>query len=387
MSELMVTIKDAQRSIFHTVHLSVADIIIAALADDPDTIEELEMAVALYYATGGREKIFEGFYSGVGETPWDAGIMVVDMEARISACEAEGYRPQRQGSVRFHDDESATELDLPYLLPEDWLFLNSLDHWRAEGPSRAERLRSLPLFDARAVLYQTLADFLVRECREAHKARLEYPFSSIHAKWLMTPRDDLRGHSPRELLLIKRDTIEWSCEARARLWSFTGERPSGIPRSTRAFRLALFGTHENVLYYDLIRHLLEKYWQVLKQGKAGSLEEDTKELNDQKDLWLKTPSEDYEGLSPAVIIERERERMPIAFEASRAIVDPECPICQSLEGETGPMFWHLDGCNMDNDFPFSFFRTREEWEEHERKLTESIREFEQKRLEQNDFPD
>jgi hypothetical protein len=31
----------------------------------------------------------------------------------------------------------------------------------------------------------------------------------------------------------------------------------------------------------------------------------------------------------------------------------------------GPAFWHLDGCNMDYDFAFSFCRTREEWEEAE----------------------
>ena len=65
MSELVVTIKDAQRAIFHTVHLSVADAIIAALADDPDSIQELEMAVALYSAIGGQEKLFEGFYSRI----------------------------------------------------------------------------------------------------------------------------------------------------------------------------------------------------------------------------------------------------------------------------------------------------------------------------------
>jgi hypothetical protein len=226
-----------------------------------------------------------------------------------------------------------------------------------------------------------LADFLVRECREAHKTGLENPSPSIHAKWLMTPRDDLRGQTPREVLLMKRETIEWGCEARAHLWSFSGERPNGLPRSTRAFRLALFGTHENVLYYDLIRHLLEEYWQVLTHGKAGSLEEDEAELNRQKDLWLNAPSVEYQGMSPAAIVDRERERLPIAFEASRAAVDPECPLCQSLAEETGPMFWHLDGCNMDNDFPFSFFRTREEWEEDERRITASISEFNQKQLE------
>jgi hypothetical protein len=33
----------------------------------------------------------------------------------------------------------------------------------------------------------------------------------------------------------------------------------------------------------------------------------------------------------------------------------------------GPVFWHLDGCNNDQDFPFSIFcRTRQEWEEEQR---------------------
>jgi hypothetical protein len=37
-----------------------------------------------------------------------------------------------------------------------------------------------------------------------------------------------------------------------------------------------------------------------------------------------------------------------------------------LADQPGPVFWHLDGCNMDYDFPFSFHRTREEWEKEQR---------------------
>jgi hypothetical protein len=38
-------------------------------------------------------------------------------------------------------------------------------------------------------------------------------------------------------------------------------------------------------------------------------------------------------------------------------------------------FWHLDGCNMDDDFPFSFCRTRGEWEEEERRRKQYDDEF------------
>ncbi len=41
------------------------------------------------------------------------------------------------------------------------------------------------------------------------------------------------------------------------------------------------------------------------------------------------------------------------------------------------MLWHLDGCNMDEGFEFSFYKTRVEFEEEERRREEFNREFEE----------
>ena len=42
----------------------------------------------------------------------------------------------------------------------------------------------------------------------------------------------------------------------------------------------------------------------------------------------------------------------------------------------GPMFWNLDGCNMDDDFAFDMsHRTREDWEAERRKWEEHSRRF------------
>lgn len=53
-----------------------------------------------------------------------------------------------------------------------------------------------------------------------------------------------------------------------------------------------------------------------------------------------------------------------------------------LSGETGEEFgpgvWYLDGCNMDEGFVFSFHRTREEWEEEERRRREFYETFDRK---------
>ena len=56
-------------------------------------------------------------------------------------------------------------------------------------------------------------------------------------------------------------------------------------------------------------------------------------------------------------------------------------VVQCLDGAftyLGVSFWGLDGCNMDDDFAFSFFRTREEWEADKRQWEEFNREFDRK---------
>ncbi|MGH7137540.1 MAG: hypothetical protein ACREHD_17480, partial [Pirellulales bacterium] len=62
-----------------------------------------------------------------------------------------------------------------------------------------------------------------------------------------------------------------------------------------------------------------------------------------------------------------------------AMIDADCPMCQMMADSLGLMFWHLDGCNMDDEFAFSYFRTREEWEEQQREFAEMSRHFDAKR--------
>ncbi len=50
----------------------------------------------------------------------------------------------------------------------------------------------------------------------------------------------------------------------------------------------------------------------------------------------------------------------------------------------GPVFCHLDGCNMDDDFPFSFHPTRQQWEEERREWEEFNRRLDAERNRQED---
>ena len=73
------------------------------------------------------------------------------------------------------------------------------------------------------------------------------------------------------------------------------------------------------------------------------------------------------------------------------MVDCDCPMCQMM-ADSGPMFIGFDGCNNDDDFPFTTYATREQWEEAEREREEFNREFEEEEklrkaglLEEDDF--
>jgi len=58
------------------------------------------------------------------------------------------------------------------------------------------------------------------------------------------------------------------------------------------------------------------------------------------------------------------------------MIDPDCPCCQMMCDMPSPVFWHLDGSEMDHDFAFDLHhQTREEWEEEQRGWEESSRRF------------
>ena len=58
------------------------------------------------------------------------------------------------------------------------------------------------------------------------------------------------------------------------------------------------------------------------------------------------------------------------------MIDENCPCCVALaEDFDTPMFWFLDGCNMEDRFEFSSFKTIEEWEAQQKAREKFNREF------------
>jgi hypothetical protein len=421
MSELKLNLIDSQEILHGTIHGSVADATIAALSAEPETIPELVAALTRYIKSLDDSSPFQSFRPAaqIDTEHWDAGIVIIDLTTRIVAVESTYSQPQHEGEVHYHDGTKSTDITVPYRLPDDWLFVNSVEAYRWSRERLGKERRAQTPFDVREVLYGApLLDFVVNECGKIDVSEAatngdgtvpgasgstEDAFfgelSAIHLRWLTMPREDLNGHSPRDVMLSRQDFIDFDLHTRSLQWSLQGEGPPCLSQDSFAYRFAGFGTHEWVVYYDLVRHLL---WSALENVRQTSvcrgleakdevkfvgqseelmaIDSQIAQLAEIKTNWLEQPQPEYDGRIPAVLIDNERKRLPIALRPRDMIVDEECPMCQMFGDETtllgmGVGFWHLDGSHMDDDFAFSFYKTREEWEAENRRREEFDKEF------------
>lgn len=364
-----------------------SDVVLAALTAEPETLEELETAIARYDQPIKRLGWLKHLKPGMNETPWDAGVMIIDLPARliVAITEPAFYQPVAFGFALYCSDPPPDRSEVieeelvwvPYQLSEDWLFVTSSEGWRATAEARRRDRAANPPFDARPILFAKITEFIARQCAEARERGGDDPISAIHEEWLMTPRDDLRGQTPREVLFAQRKVVDWDIESRARQLSFTGYCPPPLKRDSASYRFAGFGTHFNVVYYDLLRFLLREYWERLQTTAPATLAAETAWLETRKDEWLEVGNGEFSH-RPGWVLEQERLRLPVTAPAAELLIDEDCEVCQmQANPDFGPCFWHLDGSHMDleDNWVFSFHSTREEWEAERREWEEHSRKF------------
>jgi hypothetical protein len=377
MSYIRINIADRNQTINGEAHGYFGEALVAALMAEPETIEELGVALARFIKPLSDASPFVWFQKGESFEPYDAGVVVIDLAARVVAVDSSYSQPSAEGNVRLEDESSGEDVFIPYRLSDEWLFVYSIPEY--EGVSakrRVERLAVEP-FDAREVLYGgALSEFIARELFAARNSDAGELFTEVHAKWLMTAREDLRGKTPREMLLAKQDFIDFDLHSRSLQWSFTNTCPPPLPRSSNAYARAGFGTHESVVYYELVRCLLEECFARQRSEKEFSLNPTVEHLERLKAAWLDAPNGDYSGRTPSRIIESERRRVNLTMSATEYVIDEDCDFCQAMAADFDtPTFWHLDGCNMDDRFEFSFYKTRAEFEAERKRWEEFTQEF------------
>jgi hypothetical protein len=387
MSYVRFNISDINTTIHGDLHGSMTDLLIASLTAEPETIAEFETALHRFIKPESDWPPLRDFREGEDLEPFDAGIVAIDLAGRTVGYETTYSSPGIDGTVRVPSEFAETQDDIyiPYRLPDDWKMIQSIPAF--EGASlvrRRERAARMPC-DARPVLYgRPLIEHLVRSVAEAADLADENLIAEIHVSWLMTPREDLRGMTPREVLFEKQEFIDFDLHSRSLQWSFTKVCPPGLAKESHAYQNAGFGTHEWVLYYDLIRFLLADL--VESRVARGTLDPEAEiaRLSTVRDNWLHSPDSESWGRLPIEIIDLERRRVNMTATAAEILIDENCPCCVALaEDFDTPMFTHLDGCNMDDRFEFSPFKTVEEYDEDIRRREEFHREYERKRREED----
>ena len=408
MSEVRLLIRELDRDWSGIVNAIRAETAVAALSANPVTLGELDIAVLRFVKPTAKQRYLAALSEGFCENPHDAGLVIIDLIARLIVVDTALFTIEHDCAVEYQVGEKSTELVLRYHLADDWLILTDKSGWQKTAEERRRERKSD--LDARPIFYgRSMLEFIARECFAAFVRREEIeaavraewaaqsyepnkkdnPFADtikqIHAAWLLTPREDLAGACPREIAVSRRNHLTWDMQDRCEQWSRLRACPRGLDESSHAFKYAGFDVHELVLYYELIREILWSCWAQLNStakspGTPLILEDflaaEIPRLDKIKETWLDTPNEDCRGKTPRSVIKRERARIAEYRSASDAIHDKDCPCCQMLE-EMGPGFWHLDGCNMDDEFAFDFYvNTRKDWDDKIRSHEEFNKRFE-----------
>jgi hypothetical protein len=365
MSELTLNVLDERRSLHGRIHGSDIDRLVASLGADPETIEELQLAAGRFTRVDHSVRCWPGFTQG-SMTNRGTRDVYIDLTARLVCSQSTYSAFIRAGQELWHNGDRGTDEALPFHLADDWLLSDHVDQFqylsRQRRTARAAQLR----IDERAVLFGRLPELIVlalharrEQFAQATEETCDDLIRQVHADWLLTPREDLHGRAPRDVMLDERHHhVDMDVQGQQPHWSMLRRQPPTIPRESAAYRLGGFGTNEIVLYYDLVRDML---WEAAGRWRGRTLDEaalpaEAEHLQKFRQDWLHLPNPEFHGRTAASIIDKERRRLPNTAGGDEAVVDPDCDCCEMLadEEQFGPMFWSLDGCNMDDDFAFRF---------------------------------
>jgi len=337
MSEVKLVIRDANEDRSGTVHGSLAEWFIAALSADPVSLAELNAAVDRFALESPARGHFPYFRRAIDAEPWDAGLVVIDMAARLVVIDSSYSSLGRKGVITRHNVESVEggTVSLSYRLADDWLFLHDVMSWEGTARMRRQKRADQPVTDLREIFYgEPMVRFIINGCRRqfphrdeiARRVHLEWIESrrcwnerhaqepqpepetltmhelarredpaediehriyydtirDIHANWLMTPCAELNDQLPRTVLLRDRARLSGDMSDREHHWSVLDRCPPGISPESYAFQFGGFNTSEIVMYYAYVREVAWCCWDRLRTMsdiKRVALETSQRELD------------------------------------------------------------------------------------------------------------
>jgi hypothetical protein len=361
----MLSVVDAKRTIHVDVHNALADVAMAALAAEPVTIDELHSAMTRFVKAGVVAEAMQPICDGIATRRSDGGHVIIDMTAKLLIADTPCPSFPRIGNVQSCDTITTLDLWLPYRIPDDWLMLSEASDWEETAVRRRSELAGSWHRDHRQVLYGRLPRWLVEQWQQRAE-RLEEPIPQLQESWLLTPRNDLCGKTPRDILLAKHKYIDSDVQDQGESWGITGNSPPGLAPSSHAYRFGGFGSHEVILYHEMTTYLLLECERRLGSASDVDLEKEVRHLEQLQQEWLHQPHETLYDQSPAAIIARERARLPSVVPKGHSDEHDDCPLCRMMFESGQPMIWQLDSFALNRSFATSLFETYDEWQaEHE----------------------
>lgn len=401
MSLVEVLLSDPQRSLRGQVAPLFAQALVAALSAKPSTLAELDLALGRFVSRTGERSLLEDFYpivldrpdDGASETPPDAdpGLatvtrlpanmvpeagLLIDLPGRVVVSHHAGFRAEPDGPVQYVDDNAEREVVSRYCLGPTWTALPdgfAADDLREAGGvagawkrlvAQQRKVRSSLLrIDDQAVLYDRLPEFLAEALLSDRFRECDDPIRDIHAEWLLTPRADLFGACPRDVLIGRLEEVDNEISVREWEWTALKRCPAPLPADSEAVRESGHGSKEMTIYYGLIRHLLEEAWARLDNRSQFTLASLADRIREWRDEWLDRPGyEDVKNCTARWVIEQERRRIPWLIEEHDQFHDPNCPICRWSRENCSPGFHQLVSCHEAEGFAFSLCDSPAEWE-------------------------
>ena len=365
MSTTVLNIIDNDQTVHCRVETYVADYCIAALAADPCSIREVVAAVGRFVKSDPTETILSDLSPDILEERGEAGLLIIDLVGRVIIHDCNDP-PMCIGCVPFHDGVGRTNLGIDYYLGPDWDVSKDLDHWRTVIAEHRKALSDIACPDAREILFGELAKHIVQTCTAHIQAGETLDHAEIHKNWLMTPREDLNGQTPRDMLIRDAGHIDRDIQNQWHAWGLHQGPPPSLDRSSLTYRHGAMGTQEIVLYYDLTRYLISECEKHLAEVSEINEFKEMHHLKQLQQEWMHTPHEQYQGRSPAYIADLERRRLPLVMSDSGPMEDEDSPLNQIFgEIATGPAIWGLDCSHFDDEFEFSLHESRDDWEEEQ----------------------
>lgn len=141
MSDIRLCVRDHEGDHWTDIHGSDGDRLIAACSKNPQTLAELCTAAETY--AQGAARWVQYFERGRNFHRWDAGLVIIDLTARLIVVDSGYSNPQLVDQVYYHNGSCKTSTAIPYdLTTLEWC-RSDLVAWQALARRRLLHLQGI----------------------------------------------------------------------------------------------------------------------------------------------------------------------------------------------------------------------------------------------------